>query len=158
VQSNKLLIIVDCDGVLTDYKCYYSPEGKLFKVFDSRDSYAIKNLHKLGVFLHILSSDVGSAKIIEARAAEWEVPVSVAKDKAVALRKILKKYPNKKVIYIGNGPEDLACIDLVDYFYAPIDSCSEVLNTDDEKVLILKRRGGEGILEEVQEQIQLEIR
>ncbi|MDD5719199.1 MAG: hypothetical protein PHQ53_05890, partial [Candidatus Krumholzibacteria bacterium] len=31
------LLVVDCDGILTDGSLYYGPDGEALKVFDARD-------------------------------------------------------------------------------------------------------------------------
>ena len=43
------LMVLDVDGVLTDGRLYYGPQGEAMKVFDVRDGHGIKMLVRHGV-------------------------------------------------------------------------------------------------------------
>jgi len=62
------LMTLDVDGVLTDGRLYYGPQGEAIKVFDVRDGHGIKMLLKHGVGVALLSSR--SSDIVSARARE----------------------------------------------------------------------------------------
>ena len=62
------LMVLDVDGVLTDGRLYYGPQGEAMKVFDVRDGHGIKMLLTHGVEVALLSSR--RSDIVSARARE----------------------------------------------------------------------------------------
>jgi 3-deoxy-D-manno-octulosonate 8-phosphate phosphatase (KDO 8-P phosphatase) len=62
------LMIFDVDGVLTDGRLYFGPQGEALKVFDVRDGLGLKRLHEAGVATAILSAR--DSPIVAARARE----------------------------------------------------------------------------------------
>ena len=62
------LMALDVDGVLTDGRLYYGPQGEAMKVFDVRDGHGIKMLSMHGVEVALLSAR--SSDIVSARARE----------------------------------------------------------------------------------------
>jgi 3-deoxy-D-manno-octulosonate 8-phosphate phosphatase (KDO 8-P phosphatase) len=62
------LVVVDVDGVLTDGRLYYGPQGEIIKVFDVRDGHGIRMLIAHGVEVAILSAR--SSDIVSTRARE----------------------------------------------------------------------------------------
>jgi 3-deoxy-D-manno-octulosonate 8-phosphate phosphatase (KDO 8-P phosphatase) len=65
------LMVLDVDGVLTDGRLYYGPQGEAMKVFDVRDGHGIKMLFKHGVEVALLSAR--SSDIVSARARELKI-------------------------------------------------------------------------------------
>lgn len=49
------LVIFDVDGVLTDGKLYFTPDGQEFKGFHARDGHGIKLLQRTGVETAVIS-------------------------------------------------------------------------------------------------------
>ena len=62
------LMVLDVDGVLTDGRLYYGPQGEAMKVFDVRDGHGIKMLLRHGVEVALLSAR--NSDIVSARARE----------------------------------------------------------------------------------------
>lgn len=62
------LMALDVDGVLTDGRLYYGPQGEALKVFDVRDGHGIKMLLGHGIEVAILSAR--SSEIVATRARE----------------------------------------------------------------------------------------
>lgn len=62
------LMIFDVDGVLTDGKLWYGPEGEALKVFHAADGHGVKMLAASGVVTALLSGRRAAA--VERRAAE----------------------------------------------------------------------------------------
>ncbi|MEO8043203.1 MAG: hypothetical protein ABI646_11375, partial [Acidobacteriota bacterium] len=63
------LLLMDCDGVLTDGRLYFSARGEEMKVFDVRDGQGIVSWHRAGFKSGIISGR-GAAEIIQRRAEE----------------------------------------------------------------------------------------
>lgn len=49
------LVVFDVDGVLTDGRLYFSPEGAEMKVFHARDGLGIKQLRRHGIEVAVIS-------------------------------------------------------------------------------------------------------
>lgn len=62
------LMIFDVDGILTDGRLYFGPQGEALKVFDVRDGLGIKLLRDAGIPVAILSAR--KSEIVELRARE----------------------------------------------------------------------------------------
>lgn len=62
------LVAIDVDGVLTDGRLYYGPQGEVIKVFDVRDGHGIRMLLDHGIDVAILSAR--SSEIVATRARE----------------------------------------------------------------------------------------
>ncbi len=84
------LVALDVDGVLTDGRLYYGPQGEALKVFDVRDGHGIKMLLNHGVEVAILSAR--SSDIVGARARELGIGrvLQGRGDKAVAWNELLR--------------------------------------------------------------------
>jgi len=96
------LLVLDVDGVLTDGRLRYGPEGELEKLFHVRDGLGIRTLAAAGVAIAVISGRDSQA--VARRCAELgivEVQQGV-KDKAAALATLLAK--------LGVEPRDCACI------------------------------------------------
>ena len=62
------LLIMDCDGVLTDGRLYFGPTGEELKVFHARDGQGIVNWHAAGFRSGIISGR--NSTIVEMRARQ----------------------------------------------------------------------------------------
>lgn len=62
------LLIMDCDGVLTDGRLYFSAAGEELKVFNARDGQGIVDWHKAGYRSAIISGR--NSPIVEMRAKQ----------------------------------------------------------------------------------------
>lgn len=154
-ERSNWLLIVDCDGVLTGYKTFFSSEGKLFKVFNSRDSYAIKSLKSDAHNLVIVISDTEAIDITKARAKSWGIEVYGAKNKLPVVKDIIKYEDYDVVAVVGNSSKDYICAKEVDYFFAPGDA--RIGYKDIDNLVLLERiGGGEGVLEEIEKYIMKE--
>jgi 3-deoxy-D-manno-octulosonate 8-phosphate phosphatase (KDO 8-P phosphatase) len=72
------LVVLDVDGVLTDGRLYYGPQGEVMKVFDVRDGHGIRMLLQRGIDVAILSArnspivaqrahELGIARVLQGR-------------------------------------------------------------------------------------------
>ena len=62
------LLILDCDGVLTDGRIFMLPDGDETKSFDVKDGHAIVMLQRAGIKVGIISGRKSS--VVRARAKE----------------------------------------------------------------------------------------
>lgn len=124
------LLLMDCDGVLTDGRLYYSERGEALKVFNVRDGQGIVSWHRAG-FLSGIISGRDAEKILRARATELRMRYIKARsqDKAKDFFDILQdaKVSVEEVAYIGDDIGDACLMEKVGLPIAVADAASEIL-------------------------------
>src|SRR5437016_9449845 len=83
------LLLMDCDGVLTDGRIWLTPDGDEQKAFHARDGQGISVWHRAGFKSGIISGRASSG--VKRRAHELKVKYvhEYAKNKVVALEDII---------------------------------------------------------------------
>jgi len=83
------LMVFDVDGVLTDGRLWYGPEGETIKVFHAADGHGLKMLAASGVRIALLSGRRSTA--VERRAAELGITqvLQGIEDKRPAFERLL---------------------------------------------------------------------
>lgn len=103
------LLILDVDGVLTDGRLLYGPDGETFKVFHAQDGSAMRALADAGVALAIISGRSSAA--VARRAEELGVRhVYLGRaDKAAALAELAAAtgLPPARMAHVGDDCADL---------------------------------------------------
>jgi 3-deoxy-D-manno-octulosonate 8-phosphate phosphatase (KDO 8-P phosphatase) len=123
------LLLMDCDGVLTDGRLYFSEQGEIMKVFHVRDGQGLALWHKAGFHSGIISGR-DAEKILEKRATE----IGIAYVKACSLNKakdfedILQSanVTPGEVAYIGDDVGDICLMEKVGLPIAVADAATEV--------------------------------
>ena len=143
------LLLMDCDGVLTDGRLYYTESGEQMKVFNVRDGQGIVSWHKAGFRSGIVSGrDAG--KILKARATELGMHYIKARshDKAKDFFDILQdaKLTSDEVAYIGDDVGDICLMEKVGLPIVVANADSEVLPY---AVYKTEAQGGFGAVREV---------
>lgn len=143
------LLLMDCDGVLTDGRLYYTENGEQMKVFNVRDGQGIVSWHKAGFRSGIISGR-DAKKILESRATELGIHYikACSLNKAKDFEDILQdaKVASKEVAYIGDDIGD-AC--LMGKVGLPIAVADAVLELLPDVVYKTKAKGGYGAVREV---------
>lgn len=142
------LLLMDCDGVLTDGKLYFSNEGEIIKVFHVRDGQGIVSWHKAGFLSGIISGR--NSKIVERRANELGIKYirQGSNNKLLDFEEILEetRLVAEDVAYIGDDIPDIPLLKVVGFSATVADAASEVFpNTH----FITKNKGGNGALREL---------
>jgi 3-deoxy-D-manno-octulosonate 8-phosphate phosphatase (KDO 8-P phosphatase) len=150
VRAKKIkLLLMDCDGVLTDGRLYYTENGEQMKVFNVRDGQGIVSWHKAGFQSGIISGR-DAKKFLEARATELGMHYIKARshDKAKDFLDILQdaKVAFDEVAYIGDDIGDICLMEKVGLPIAVADAVSEVLPY---AVYKTEAKGGFGAVREV---------
>ncbi|HVF30062.1 MAG TPA: HAD hydrolase family protein [Pyrinomonadaceae bacterium] len=143
------LLLMDCDGVLTDGRLYFSASGEEMKVFDVRDGQGIVSWHKAGNKSGIISGR-GAGEIIRRRADELGiefVKVSSA-DKVKDCEEILASlgFGLDQVAFIGDDIGDIEVMKRVGLAVAVgdgVDAAKKVAS------YVTKAPGGRGAVREV---------
>jgi len=143
------LLLMDCDGVLTDGRLYYTEHGEQMKVFNVRDGQGIVSWHKAGFQSGIISGR-DAKKILEARATELGMRFIKAhsQNKAKDFLDVLQdaKVTPEEVAYIGDDISDICLMEKVGLPVAVADAASEVLPY---VIYKTKAKGGFGAIREV---------
>lgn len=145
-------ILTDVDGVLTDGRLVYGPEGEAWKTFDVRDGLGLKLAQRAGLKVGVLSARGGPA--LERRAGELGLDAVVTRreDKRQAFRELLdeRRVRARQVAYAGDDLVDLPILLACGLSFAPADAVAEVRERVDHT---LSCRGGRGAVREMVEWI-----
>jgi 3-deoxy-D-manno-octulosonate 8-phosphate phosphatase (KDO 8-P phosphatase) len=140
---------MDCDGVLTDGRLYFSARGEEMKVFDVRDGQGIVSWHNAGCRSGIISGR-GAAEIIGSRADElgMEFVRTNSSDKVKDFEEIISSAEilPENVAYIGDDIGDIQLMQRVGFGVAVADAVEEVKLVAKH---ITKACGGRGAVREV---------
>lgn len=140
---------MDCDGVLTDGRLYFSAGGEEMKVFDVRDGQGIVSWHKAGFRSGIISGR-GSGDIIQRRADELGIEfVRVnSSDKVSDFEEIILSLGigSENVAYIGDDIGDVELMKRVGFAVAVADAVEE---TKAAAAYVTKAKGGRGAVREL---------
>lgn len=141
------LLIMDCDGVLTDGKLYFSENGESLKVFHARDGQGIAAWHNAGLRTGIVSGR--SSKIVNMRAEHLgvEFVFQGRKDKVPAFLEMigLAGVSPDEVAYIGDDSPDVEVMRLVGLPAAVADAVGEVRSAAS---FVTTCNGGQGAVRE----------
>ena len=140
---------MDCDGVLTDGRLYFSSAGEVMKVFDVRDGQGIVSWHRAGFKSGIISGR-GGRDIIQKRAAELGIEfVRVqSANKVRDFEEIIFSLGinAEEVAYIG---DDIGDVELMKRVALPIAVADAVPQTKTAAKYITRANGGRGAVREV---------
>ena len=150
---------MDVDGTLTDGKIYMGHDGEVFKAFDIKDGYGIKNiLPKYNIIPVVITAR--TSNIVKNRCQELGITEcwQGVQDKLEKMREIAKLYliqPDEKgvyqeIAYIGDDIIDLSCMKYCGLVACPADAVLEVKKVSS---FISKFSGGHGAVREFIEEI-----
>lgn len=143
------LLLMDCDGVLTDGRLYYTESGEQMKVFNVRDGQGIVSWHKAGFRSGIISGR-NAKNILEWRATELGMHYikACSLDKAKDFEDILQdaKVAFEEVAYIGDDIGDICLLEKVGLPIGVADAAAEV---DFYIIYKTQAKGGFGAVREI---------
>ncbi|HQX56724.1 MAG TPA: HAD hydrolase family protein [Pyrinomonadaceae bacterium] len=143
------LLIMDCDGVLTDGRLYFSAGGETMKVFHARDGQGIASWHKAGFRSGIISGR-GATEIIQRRADELGMTYirTNSQDKVVDLSEIIAAagVSLDEVAYVGDDIGDVEVMKIVGLPVAVADAAIEAINA---AIFVTDLKGGKGAIRQV---------
>jgi 3-deoxy-D-manno-octulosonate 8-phosphate phosphatase (KDO 8-P phosphatase) len=146
------LLLMDCDGVLTNGQLELLENGDEQKTFHSRDGQGISLFHRAGLKTGIISGRTSSA--VERRAQDLSMTYvrQSATDKLKALDEILAlaKVSLHQCAYIGDDLGDLPVMHRVELAVAVADAAFE---TKQAAHFVTGQKGGQGAVREVTELI-----
>ena len=103
------LLLMDCDGVLTDGRVWLFENGEEQKGFHTRDGLGIELWHRAGLKSGIISGRKSSAVTRRAEGLGMSFLVQGVKDKVQAFTEILAQagVTNEEVAFIGDDLNDI---------------------------------------------------
>jgi 3-deoxy-D-manno-octulosonate 8-phosphate phosphatase (KDO 8-P phosphatase) len=142
------LLLLDVDGVLTDGRLYFGPNGELMKAFFVRDGYGIKLWHEAGYRSGIISGR--DSDIVSMRAADLSMSFVYQgnDDKLTAFNELIAEanVDPSEIAYVGDDTLDLPVFDRVGLAVAVADAHESVRWAAH---YITKAAGGRGAVREV---------
>lgn len=142
------LLLMDCDGVLTDGRLYFAETGESLKVFHARDGQGIVDWHKAGFRSGIISGR--NSKIVDLRAGQLGIEFvwQGRSEKVSAFNEVLASagVSPGETAFVGDDTPDAAVMRLVGLAVAVGDAHDTVKA---EAHHVTRRRGGRGAVREV---------
>jgi 3-deoxy-D-manno-octulosonate 8-phosphate phosphatase (KDO 8-P phosphatase) len=120
------LVLLDVDGVLTDGRIWYGPEGEALKAFDVRDGHGIVLLRDRVEF-GVISGRPGKATEKRLEELRFRHAVFSQRDKLAGYAQLASLgIPDEEVAYMGDDVNDLPLLEKVGLSAAPADAMPEV--------------------------------
>jgi len=145
-------LLFDVDGVLTDGRLIYGPEGETLKRFDVRDGLGLKLAQRYGLRVGVLSGR--SSPALDRRSKELGLDEHLVgrSDKGRTLDEFLDRHriSASEVAYVGDDLIDLPVLQRCGLSFAPSDAVDDVRKRVHR---VLSRPGGHGAAREMVELI-----
>jgi 3-deoxy-D-manno-octulosonate 8-phosphate phosphatase (KDO 8-P phosphatase) len=142
------LLLMDCDGVLTDGRLELLENGDEQKTFHAHDGQGISLLHKAGLRTGIISGRTSTAVDRRAQNLQMAYVKQYAKDKIQALEEILAdaEVSAEECGYVGDDLPDIPVMHRVKLAVAVADAAEE---TKRAAHYVTAAKGGQGAVREV---------
>ncbi len=141
------LLVLDVDGVLTDGRLWYGPDGETHKAFNVRDGHGIKRLVEAGIGVAVISGRRSPAVTARMRELGVSDVAQGVTDKARALAELLKRtaIEARRVACLVDDTPDLGLMAAVGLPAAVADAHPEVLAAAQH---VTRAPGGRGAVRE----------
>ena len=148
-QKKYKLFVMDVDGTMTDGKIYMSVEGEVYKTFNVKDGYGIKELLP-GIEMKAVVITGRKSEIVQKRADELNITVLYQgiKDKVKCLEEITEAEGVSwdEIVYVGDDLNDIECMRKAGLACCPQDACNQVKNVAG---YVSDYRGGDGAVRQI---------
>lgn len=145
-------LLLDVDGVLTDGRMTYLPDGGETRTFHVRDGLGLQLLIAAGIPVAFISGK--QSEVVRRRGEELGVKLMKlgVEDKVAAYEACLKDLAidDAAVAYVGDDLPDLPLIRRCGLGFAVADAAPEVRSTAN---VVLRANGGQGAVREVCERL-----
>lgn len=150
--SRVKLLLMDCDGVLTDGRLWLTADGEEQKAFHTHDGLGLSLLHRAGLKSGVISGR--SSEALSRRAAELGVEFVRQGDpeKIAAFADVLQQagVAEDEVAFVGDDLTDIPIMRRVEFAVAVADAVEETRSVAH---YVTRARGGRGAVREVIEMI-----
>jgi 3-deoxy-D-manno-octulosonate 8-phosphate phosphatase (KDO 8-P phosphatase) len=146
------LLLMDCDGVLTDGRLWLTADGDEEKSFNTHDGLGLSLLHRAGLKSGIISGRNSKALARRAQELKMEFVHQGDPDKIAAFEQLLRRagVSENEVAYIGDDLPDIPIMNRAELAIAVADAVEE---TRSAAHYVTRARGGRGAVREVIELI-----
>lgn len=149
VRARKVkLLLMDCDGVLTDGRLYFSEKGEELKVFHVRDGQGLVMWHEAGFRSGVITGR--KSKMLERRVENLGIHYlkQSSENKIKDFEGILRDANLKAedVAYVGDDLPDVELLSLVGF---PVVVADSVRGVRPHAQYITQQNGGNGAIREV---------
>jgi 3-deoxy-D-manno-octulosonate 8-phosphate phosphatase (KDO 8-P phosphatase) len=142
------LLLMDCDGVLTDGRIYMTAEGEAMKVFDVKDGEGLSRWHRSGGRSGIITGR-DSRGILEARCRELGIEFlrTGSKDKVRDMKELAESAGVllEETAFIGDDLGDTGALKEAGFSIAVADAVDEVKQV---AMHTTRKNGGRGAVRE----------
>ena len=141
------LLVLDVDGVLTDGRLWYGPDGEHHKAFHVRDGHGIKALLAAGIGVAVISGRQSAAVAARMRELGVDDVAQAVGDKSLALADLLARraLDARRVACLVDDTPDLGLMSAVGLPAAVADAHPQVLAAARH---VTRARGGRGAVRE----------
>jgi 3-deoxy-D-manno-octulosonate 8-phosphate phosphatase (KDO 8-P phosphatase) len=140
------LVLLDVDGVLTDGRLYYGPDGEALKAFDVKDGHGIVLLRD-HVDFGVISGRPGKASEKRLQELRFKHLVFGERDKLAGYAKLAHLgVPDEEVAYMGDDVNDVPLLRRVGLAACPADARPEAREVAQ---LVTAATGGRGAVREL---------
>jgi 3-deoxy-D-manno-octulosonate 8-phosphate phosphatase (KDO 8-P phosphatase) len=150
--SHIKLLLMDCDGVLTDGRLWLTADGDEQKTFNTHDGLGLSLLHRAGLKSGIISGR--NSKAVARRAGELGVEFvrQGDPDKIAAFEEVMKLagVTEAEVAYVGDDLPDIPLMQRSELAVAVADAVAETRSVAH---YVTRAKGGRGAVREVIEMI-----
>ncbi|MGH8261858.1 MAG: KdsC family phosphatase [Steroidobacteraceae bacterium] len=122
------LLVLDVDGVLTDGRLYFGPDGEALKLFHVRDGLGIKLLQRAGIRVAVVSGRSSPAVATRCRELGISAVLQGCDDKVAAVAALAREFnvPLKNVACVIDDTSDLPLAKSVGTAIAVADAHADV--------------------------------
>ncbi|HUF02983.1 MAG TPA: HAD hydrolase family protein [Aridibacter sp.] len=141
-------LVLDCDGVLTDGRLYFSEEGESMKAFHVHDGQGIKAWQNAGFRTAVITARRSPIARVRSEELGIEFVIDGVADKAAALDDLMgtTQFVAEQVAYVGDDISDLGPMKRVGFPVA-VGNCTEPLK--EVALYMTSKAGGLGAVREV---------
>jgi 3-deoxy-D-manno-octulosonate 8-phosphate phosphatase (KDO 8-P phosphatase) len=142
------LLLMDCDGVLTDGRLWLTDDGDEQKSFNTHDGLGLSLLHRAGVKSGIITGRSSRAVARRAQELGIEFVCQGSPDKSAAFEQLLKEagVDENEVAFVGDDLPDIPVMNRAELAVAVADAVEE---TRAAAHYVTRARGGRGAIREV---------
>lgn len=146
------LLLMDCDGVLTDGRLWLTQDGEEQKAFHTHDGFGLSLFHRAGLRSGVISGR--SSQALSRRAGELGIEFVRQGDpeKLAAFADVLRQagVAEDEVAFVGDDLTDIPIMRRVEFAVAVADAVEEARSVAH---YVTRARGGRGAVREVIEMI-----
>ena len=142
------LMAFDVDGILTDGRLYYGPDGEAMKVFHTLDGHGLKMLRQAGVTLALITGR--QSAMVSRRASELGIEhvIQGREDKGVALQALAESL-SLSAAQTGYAGDDLPDVAALEWAAFSVSVPNAHPCARDAAAMVTESPGGQGAAREI---------